>query len=292
MLEINIIDKSPDIASRLKRNCPGLWEIGSENGGGIYKYYSVELFSEINLVCTDSFSEKLNSSERLKRTAHAIIALGSGEADTETAIYLRELFDRVNPPKFESNTPIAENTEIYAVLYDDYLGDGKPQQSRKLINHKETPYNIRFIGGLTAKYSRDTVYSDRLESNAFKEHISWLLEDIAKLSSEEQCKEVVEQILSYERFEYFRLSSISKALYFEKSLKPWLGDISDAERSEWLKNNEHNRWILYMCANGYIYSKEHSDRAKTHNDIVHFNELTENEKCKDRYANNKTNGGT
>lgn len=359
-LEINILDRMPDIGSKLKRYCPGLLNIDKLNPN-----YSLELFSGIDLSDTDNFSDILKSSERLKRTTRVIIALGNDELDTETAVYMRELFERINPASRSENGRqiIDENTKIYAVLYDDYFNIERSQHDRRLINYKETPYNINFIGGLNSKYRTDVVYDPELEAEALNTHLFWTLNaairDIIKdkeianaddpadvnaalwkkaveaLSAQQRDKlrgslldhddpvhkkliklidscplpesanvpqtpdndrmilaclvdnilnkmsaadrqryrlKIAEQVICYERFEYNRLSSMSKALYRANLNKHSLDDIAD--------NNEHNRWMLYMCSIGYISGKR-NDRAKTHHDIIDFNKLSENEKFKD-----------
>lgn len=290
MLEINLVDKNPDIRSVLNRHCQSLLTISDENDGcdNLAKeheltapFYNVRCVSGIDLD-DGSFSELLSYSgddreraelsERLRSTTHAIVALGSDRTNTETAIYLRELFDRVNPPKIEKE--ITENTNIYSLLYSDC----ERPENRALRNYKGTPYNIKFIGGLSEKYSHETVCSSELEMEAFCEHVGW-------------CKKMFENgsytgadhannVLSYERFEYNRVASISKAIYC-KAISECLAQMTEEE----MVRNEHNRWTLYMCSNNYINpGQNRNDRAKIHNLIVPFDKLPESEKGKDCYA--------
>lgn len=282
--EINIIDKNPDIRSMINRHCPGLLTVSSINPD-----YSIGFFSGTDIIESDSLAKLLDGSTehsaRLKRTTHAIIALGNDETDTEAAIYLREMFERAASSEAYKEL---KKTKIYSVLYDDCLCSEDMPQSRTLINHKGTSYNINFIGGLSAKYSREVVFNDTLEMNAFKEHIGWIAEDISPKGSaaERYRNEYVEAVIDYEKFEYYRLSSISKAMY-ENALNTYLNTVvSDEDRKEKLKKNEHDRWTLYMCANGYVYSSTRNDLARTHYDIIHFDELSESEKRKDEYIKN------
>lgn len=265
-LEINIIDKNPDIDSVLMRYCPGLPTVNEK----INPDYSVECISDVDIE-TDKFDRLLRDASetgaRLRRTTHVIIALGSDDADTEAAIYLRELFDRVDPLE----TAEREKTQIFALLYDDHLSSGDSPQNRSLINHKKTPYNINFIGGLSAKYNHGVICNYDLEEKGLKLHLNW----------EEKESEDIQDRLLYEKFEYYRLSSMAQALYREELneyMKAYPDDHKNDEQR--LKNNEHNRWIIYMCADGYIYGERRNDRAKVHYDIVHFNDLTDSDKVK------------
>lgn len=267
-LEINIVDKNPNVRSIVERYCPGLLTVNEIN-----PRYSVECFSAIDLE-TSGFEKLMNESSRLKKTTHVIVSMGDDNTNTEAAIYLRELFDRADPPKdgVPPKSETDEKTHIYALLYDDYPDSVDDPKNRCLINHKDDSYSINYIGGLNAKYLYKIVYDDRFEMDSFKQHVKW---------SKKTCEVFSEAILQYEQYEYFRLSSMAQEMY-KRTLEKRFTDISDKE----LDANEHNRWILYMYSLGYIYNELRNDRAKTHYDLVKFDDLDEDEKLKDKYSVN------
>lgn len=113
---------------------------------------------------------------------------------------------------------------------------------------------------------------------------------------------IKEEIENYFKFEYYRLSSIAKAIYNElinNYLKDYFiefdknnehqEDINQnglpiclCQRCEKRRISEHMRWNVYMRVNGYRRAiKNRCDLAKLHNDLIPWNELDELEKYKD-----------
>lgn len=214
---------------------------------------------------------------------------GSKPSKTVTALRgmfdgLRETFDGSCPLEGaqKQKLPLRENTQIYAVLYDDYLDSEYNPKNRCLFNHKKTPYSINYIGGLNAKYSYKIVYNNELEMNGFKIHLDWKAKD--KVPDEEERKEFKNKALLYEKYEYFRLSSISKAIYQNVSAEYQKTTPRDDRR-----HNEHNRWYLYTCSIGCINNKLRNDRAKQHFYLVHYDKLPEEAKPKDDLPDEKNN---
>ncbi len=106
---------------------------------------------------------------------------------------------------------------------------------------------------------------------------------------------VMDSILSYTNFEYYRNSSIAREIH-QELLKQYFPAYFDAfdpqhrhrdipvcscEKCRTQRITEHMRWNAYMSVNGYIYSDKRSDRAKTHNDLTLWQELDAPEKYKD-----------
>ena len=54
------------------------------------------------------------------------------------------------------------------------------------------------------------------------------------------------------------------------------------EQVEATKVLEHRRWAAYTRSEGYTYAPTRNDLAKVHHDLVLYDELSEEEKDKDR----------
>ena len=54
------------------------------------------------------------------------------------------------------------------------------------------------------------------------------------------------------------------------------------ELTELLAENAHEHWALLRMAEGWTYGPERNDTAKTHPDLVPYNELADSEKEYDR----------
>ena len=102
----------------------------------------------------------------------------------------------------------------------------------------------------------------------------------------------------FERFEYFRMSSIARELYVREldkeknaALKRSMTCEIDAQKppADCLcescarrKRSEHMRWNAYMRSCGFSYYKgKKNERALLHNNLCSWQELNEYEQCKD-----------
>ena len=108
--------------------------------------------------------------------------------------------------------------------------------------------------------------------------------------------QMVEQY-QYARFEYYRLSSISKELYWREIHD--CKEINDTvtclrkdkdgnthpsclcENCMRRKRSEHMRWNAYIRSYGFSHAPKRNDRAMLHNNLVAWDALSELEKCKD-----------
>ena len=61
--------------------------------------------------------------------------------------------------------------------------------------------------------------------------------------------------------------------------KSWMN--RSAEEIASIARLEHRRWNAYMRSEGFCYSPRRNDLAKTHNLLIPFDKLTEDEKRKD-----------
>lgn len=299
-VEFNVIDKHTDgedghrsIESLLRRQCPELLkknrcaEMGESS-------YDIEFFTGIEMRSSDfsdvllyegEDAEKRRISERLRRTTIAVVALGEDDVNIEVAVYLRTLFDRANG--LHAGKDISCDSEcpsIYSIVYDGQKagvlqseGDGKNAGSEFLVNHREIPYHIRFIGSFSSQYDYSRVYSSRMEVDAGKQHQSW----------NERSESRGDDSKNYQRFEYYRLSSIARELHTE-ALKKAFPELFSCQKEDCecelcakRKRIEHMRWNAYMRSLGYVMNETRADRAKTHNDLRAWSELPPIERQKD-----------
>ena len=100
--------------------------------------------------------------------------------------------------------------------------------------------------------------------------------------------------MKYEKYEYFRISSIAKELYkrnagIYKALREAADckqtaepAVCDCKNCITRKKNEHNRWNAYTRAIGFSYKDGvRADRALLHDDLRSWDDLSKQEKEKD-----------
>ena len=323
-LEFNLFDKSHMEAGRpgnaleamLHRQCPELIEKNPRNIDGDANY-DIRCFDNVDFEL-DTFANMLlgdgEEAERLRRTSIVIVALGDDDQNIETAVYLRSLFDRVN--KVVAGTeikPEQERPSIFSVVYNEKKSgevNGKAGRAA-LRDHKGVPYNINFIGSVSEQFSYGNIYDSDLEQSAFHHHISW--SEVNKRAYEEMQadggysqedmdnfsyylktpEDELKQRTSYERYEYFRHSSIAKEMH--QRLKATSKDMTakttclngghsqlcECENCVRRKKMEHNRWNAYMRSVGYSYGAKRSDRARLHIDLKNWSELSRWDRAKD-----------
>lgn len=333
LLKINIVDSLSGedgkgyIRSIINRHCPEILKRNrvKEDGDA---YYDIEILPGIDIE-TDKLEEiafyrgededKTRLAQRLKETDIAIVSLGEDDLNIETAVYLRSLFDRIRGIK-ASNKMIADSEEvkIYSVVYNDgktglLQGDGSDTGVEFLVNHKDVGYHINFIGALSKQYDYDNLYDKELEKKAYEHHIGWVSTE-EKIYNEwlkmgdkknieahewyfsgentEEAKAKARE--NYERFEYYRDSSIAKELYQReiktnsvlKKLSECIGEkgsqVCECENCVRRKRSEHFRWNTYARVNGYSYNNGvRADRAKFHDNLCSWNNISYLDKQKD-----------
>ncbi len=299
-LELNVFDKGRktdsgekySIESVLARQCPELFQMNPCNRDGEARY-DIKCYDGIDF-SNDSF-EKLWEDEatrkRLMRTSFVLVSLGNDDVNIETAVYLRSLFDRKKGIVATNRiTDDEERPSIYAIVYDGVRsGVVSSGGDEFLKNHKAIPYHIHFIGSIEQQYDYDNVYDFDLEQEARRYHVEWLnvsyeeVKDARKKHYDpallpnmdtEKVTELIAADSSYEQYEYYRLSSLAKALH-KKMLKD----------HQWPMTTkiEHIRWNAYMRTEGYGDSKgaPRADRALLHDELVDWKSYHD-DKRKDR----------
>ena len=230
------------------------------------------------------------------------------------------LFKRTNSEngKLDVNQlPYDDQPLICAVVFNDKTASN---MSKGLIDHRKTPYNITFIGSLSEIFSYDKLQQkEDIERKAIRHHVEWLendknvanelsnctdsilIADICKAYGKQNLKELQDEIAKqnertheqkiakckeelekYHGFEYYRHSSIAKAIHKEMiernfpKLNECIGTknfICMCENCKAKRKTEHMRWMAYMRVYGFRYSKDRCDRGKTHNNLIKTEEL-------------------
>lgn len=334
-LQINIVDKRGKnngeknyIESLINRHCPELLKKNKSFVDGDSQY-DIEIFSDVDALTSDidelllyggNNEDKESIAKRIKSTNLAFVSLGDDDDNIEVSIHLRSLFDRINGVNAEKGIDWKdEAVDIYSVVYDDqkssilYNENTEGSESHLLLNHKDVPYHIHFIGGMSSQFSYQNIYNAELEKGAYRHHRSWVdaeekifndwekkgdLENLKKhdwyFQGEKKPEADAEARKKYEQYEYYRLSSIAKELYCrEIGSNEDLSSqttCSETEKSQTCecdhcvrrKKNEHMRWNAYMRVIGFSYNKgKKIDRALLHNNLCNWGELTELDKLKD-----------
>lgn len=110
-----------------------------------------------------------------------------------------------------------------------------------------------------------------------------------------RAEELVSSAYQYANYEYFRASSVAKAVhkkleadYFDKYFRSL--DIEGQHEPvsvcrcaacDGRRVSEHMRWNAYIRTQGYIHSETRADRALLHNDLIPWQALSDPEKFKD-----------
>lgn len=289
-LEFNIVDimgqkGGNEIQSVIGRKFPALLEDISDKG----YTYSVRCFSGIDSEKNDLRELIENDdAQRLKHTDIAIVCTGDDDRNIETAVYLREIFDRVqrpdSPPAADIK-PEDETVQIYAFVRDQ----DSYSELDGLLNCERTPYNIAMIGSIRSQYSHRNIYDSATEAIALKYHISWIIDDNDYRTEQAKTAEkLISELKRYEQFEYYRESSISRTLATDMLYSKFSLDSEPPEPdktpkpAQWFEDSEHLRWNAYMRSCGFEYGTPRSFRAKRHKSIVRCESLDEVERMKDR----------
>lgn len=339
-LQLNLIDKN-DISEQLAAECPELMEKNGcgADGDGIYDIRCLDKTDIGGRAYYEYFEydgpdpEKQKLRNRLQKTNVALVALGDDDLNIQTSLDLRAVFDRVNQFKATGKTREAdEMLQIFTIVYD-MERTAILEQEGGLINYKSIPYNIHFCGSVSEQYSYDSIFEPDMETDAFAEHIDWAgnnlkiwmeldnktppTEALWKMFEEGEYKpeelkrrydlsidyfDYTQERMKYERFEYYRLSSIARVYHAqlrsdltEMGLLPDFGtDVGENGKPQHQENkrfcgcrvckankkSEHMRWNVYMRTGGYRFGPRR-DRALTHNNLVTFDSLDDIEQAKD-----------
>lgn len=274
-LTISVFDKDKDCKEKVKCIAPELISKSGVKQEGEANY-TINFYPETDVESSE-FIEKLNT---IGYITSVFVTLGSDRVNIDTAIKIRVALLRDN--KYSSLQP-----SIYPVVYSQSRTE-TAKKGKRLITAKNAEnapeliynigkYNLHFIGNITKCYSLENIEQSALEKEAADYHLCW-----AHSSGNEN--QIEEDKLKFNKFEYYRSSSMAQAIYIEylKKLKSIQEMIFVAENKVLFNEYEHRRWCAYMRAEGYVYSPNEKDNlAKKHYDLKPFDQLPDKEKQKD-----------
>lgn len=261
-VEINAFDKDSLAEDKFSAQCP---ELMSPRYNGVYvegeAQYKITIHSGID-VETATFANEIY---KLTDTTYVLCTLGSDEMNIKTSVNLRMLFERMKiKPK------------ILSIVYQSKA----KEMLSGISNYRGQPYDIEFIGDIKSSYSENVVIDSELEERALARHLKWGKES------------------DFWKYEYNYRSSMASAIHM--NVRDKLGipgankneeDLTE-EEIKILEPLEHCRWNAYMRSEGYIYSgspdkESRNDLAKMHHNLIVFEDLTLEDKLKDRSVGSK-----
>ena len=294
-LEIHVFDRMKDIAARLERVAPDLLANNGKNIPGEANY-NIVFHSGVD-INEASFTHKICEIGSLTTV---YTCLGADEINIECAISIREVLGKM--------TDKDKLPPILSLVYDD-LKNVLYEKNNGLHGIDNLDYGIKFIGSLGSRYNLEFIERKKLEADGLTCHLSWYKSDVCHYEEElkllkEKNPDTVEnyeQVLReteakyqeslntmdskrelYEHFEYYRRSSLCNALHdeFKKNLGyVRKGDGSETDRM--ISEYEHRRWNAFMRSEGFTYGTERDYIAKTHPDLIPYEELSQKQKRKD-----------
>ncbi len=256
-LQIHLFDMMENIESYVKSFAPEIIEHNHKREEGD-AFYDIYFHNGIDIK-SHEFLEELVS---IKDITTVYVTLGDDELNIETAMRIRMQLRR--------GGQLDNSARILAIVYGS-VKNRIIDKNKGILDINNKNYDIEFIGSMEERYALEFIEQSELEKEGLRIHLSW-----SKTAQEKQKNELL-----YEKYEYNRRSSIAQALHGQYRQKLGLKDsdkVSDRED----KVMEHNRWNAYMRAEGYIYGKVKDHIAKTHTDLVPYDELPSNKKKLDQ----------
>ncbi len=200
-----------NVRSLLEFECPDIIRTNGKKTEGD-AFYDIEFIESTRfekgefltqLIRTASGSDvRSKTVDRLLRTDLVITDRGNDDETLETAAFLRTTFERLNM-----------RPEIYAVCEDEEELLKDLNEYNNIITYKDANYDIRFIGKRHDTYSYENIRNSEEEDLGFCQHIKWIDVSNSQDPSESRDGDLKRELLNYERHEYYRNSSVSKAMY-------------------------------------------------------------------------------
>lgn len=258
-ITIHAFDKDFNGSAKIKSIAPELIEYNGKEMIG-EPYYKIVFHDNID-VRSYEFQEALSKTDFI---SSAFVTLGDDELNIETAMRMRVQFGR------DAISAGKHIPSIFAVVYS--MSKTQAASNGGLKNMQDENYGVSLIGCVKTRYSIASIEQSELETEGLNCHLYWVTH-----------VDEADAIEKYNKYEYYRRSSIAEAIYlrFREKL------ISDCE-PEILKEYEHKRWSAYMRSEGYIGLGEQKDYlAKTHPLLVPYQNLSAKEQNKDAIKTNE-----
>ena len=241
---IDAYDIDTGVAERLEAECSDLLD---PKYNGVEAEGEAEYQIKIHAGIDARSSSFYRSIQTLAHPTFAFVALGSDSDNIEISSMLRTYFERAGV-----------KPDIYTVIKS---GD-KKRMINNIENFKHQKYGIHSIGDIPSTFSEKEIIGSDLEQEALRHHKIWGDE------------------ADFWRYEYNYQSSLARAIHRKAR-----GGLQ--QKADEAEVTEHKRWNAYMRSLGYTYSgspdpSSRNDLAKTHNDLISYNQLSLEEKLKDK----------
>ncbi|MDE7454106.1 MAG: hypothetical protein K2N22_06835 [Clostridia bacterium] len=253
---VHAFDKD-NAEEKFKVSAPEFLEMSGKRIDG-EPYYNLVFHNSIDIK-SSAFCDELS---KIDDVTSVYVALGNDELNIETAVKVRTLFGRANI-KSESAIP-----PVYTIVFNAVKsGIFKQRGGLKSMSGKD--YNIEFIDGIGSQFRLEVIEQTALEKEGLNCHLKW-----SKTS-----EDIEEDKKKYEKYEYYRKSSIAESAHKAAMIELGLyGVDGNGNATEEIAVCEHNRWSAYMRAEGYVYGKKKDDIANTHGDLKPYKKLGEEQK--------------
>ena len=295
-INIHAFDKDEEASERIRALAPELIQYNADQTAD-EPYYNITFYNKTD-VTSARFMDELDT---IPNVTTAFVTLGEDGLNMATALKMRTQFERLHLEHGWNVPP------VLAVVYSDVkthsFNGGRELKS--VMDGRD--YGVRFIGNMHSRYTLEVIEQTELERLGQECHLFWTIdagerkinaaktpEEKARLT-EELKTEKHEQLVKYERFEYYRKASMAQAMH--EVLRRGLGVLPDqngytgAQVTEW----EHRRWTVFMRAEGYVYEdlseypilkdtgkkRATDDIARAHERLKHCEVLSSEEWDKD-----------
>lgn len=237
--------------------------------------YDINIVGGVD-VKLNSFLEKLKA----QKPEYIFISLGDDSLNMSVAMKLRSyLLKCLNDSDVIIETIIHDDNKCKKMnglncypLHKENQGNGKIESNN---------YDIKCFGNISAIYSLDNIENRNLNEAGIKSNREW-----------ESKSNFEKADTDYWKYSYNRNSSIANAChrnlrdkinlpYTEKVDSNTTKNLSATVKESMGQITEHSRWNVYMRSIGYTYGPIRNNIAKTHNDLVPFDELPQEERKKD-----------
>ncbi len=263
-LNVHVFDQNPEILSLAKSIMPEIIEYNGKEMEG-EPYYNINFYGDTD-VSSNDFNEKI---KKIGKITTAYVILGDDQLNIETSIKLSTEYARLYKDGLK-------DLDIFAVVYNA-MQNQVIKENSGLNSAVGSGYNITLIGDTTSRYSLESIEMLEDEKVALDCHMKWVT------TCDEKTQEKSKRI--FEKYEYYRRSSMSEAVHKKAraSLKVPNGEKIDRYSSNTVSIDilEHKRWNAYMRSEGFVRGESKNFIAKTHQDLIPFEQLTEEVKLKD-----------
>ena len=255
-LVIDAYDTDPMSESVLREECPELLEEKNntlDDGGEAD--YRIRVHHVRDYRSADLAQELTSKSD----TSYAFVSMGSDSKNIETAAELRKLYERAGMKPY-----------IQTIVFET--------EKAKAMNVAKTfrseSYNIDCIGDRESVFSEEQIIHSQLEAEALEFHLRWGDEE------------------AFWNYEFNYSASVASVIHSKARVACNIPG-ADKKQSQLTKSEkhavsllEHRRWNTYMRSRGYVYSGStkvsgKSELAKTHNDLIDYYALSDEEQAKD-----------